>query len=751
MSLGAAPAHDPSAPSGGTSPREAWGGTASAPPRLEAALKVTGAACYPGEAPMEGLLYAALVTATIPSGRVVRIDSARARALAGVVDILTHENADRLPPTEYLMLLQEPVVHHAGQPVAMVVGETAAIAARAAACVEVAYEEHPAVTAMEQGLADAYAPESAGRVPTDSRRGEPERALAEAEIVIDRCYTTPVNNHNPMELNAAIAVWEGDGEGQRLTVHSTTQSLFGTRRIVAHCFRLPIDRVRVIARHVGGGFGGKTYGWFPCLMLCVMAARRTGRPVKLELTRPQMFTLVGRRQDSIQRVRLGATCDGRLTAIVHDSVAQTSPFGEYADANGWGARSFYACPNVATTHRLVRVNAPQPKAMRGPGLGTGSFALEAALDELAEALGLDPIELRLRNYADHDQQDGLPWSSNGLRECYRVGAQAFGWEKRSTGVGTMRDGRHRIGWGMAASYFPIFRMASQAAVTIGRDAKVVVRCGTQDIGTGTYTVLAQLAAETLGVPLAEVAVEIGDTLLPEGPYSGAHLATASFTPAVEEAARALRRRLFERAAADPLSPLHGAPVDRMTLDDGLIRSLSNNRSERLADLLARANHGLEATASAQPDEKVNYSASGFGAVFAEVRVDPELGEVRVSRLTGAYAAGRVLNPLLATSQHVGGLVWGIGLALHEATVMDRRLGRIVNDNFSDYLIPVHADMPRFDVHLVPEDDPHVASGIKGIGMLSIVGVAAAIANAVYHATGRRIRDLPIRMEQFLSS
>jgi xanthine dehydrogenase YagR molybdenum-binding subunit len=714
-------------------------------PRLEASLKVTGAARYPGEMPMGGLLHAALVTAPIPHGRVLRIDTAKARALPGVVTILTHENADRLPPTEYLMLLQDPVIHHAGQPVALVVANTAAFARRAAASIDATYEELPAVTSIVQGLADAFAPKSAGRAPTDSRRGDPERALAAADIVIDRHYTTPVNNHNPMELNAAIASWEGE----EVTVHSTTQSVFGTRRIVAHCFGLPIDRVRVIARHVGGGFGGKTYGWFPCLMLCVMAARRTGRPVKLELTRPQMFTLVGRRQDSIQHVRLGATRDGRLTAIVHDTIAQTSPFGDYADANGGSARSLYACPNVATTHRLVRVNAPQPKPMRGPGLGTGSFALETAMDELAEALDLDPVELRLRNYADRDQNEGLPWSSNGLRDCYRVAASAFGWQKRPRGIGTMHEGHYRIGWGMAASSFPVFRMASQACVAIGRDARVVVRCGTQDIGTGTYTVLAQLAAETLGVPLAQVAVELGDTLLPEGPYSGAHLATASFTPAVEEAARTLRRRLIERAVADPLSALHGAPADQLTIDDGLIRSVAGNRSEKLADLLARSGDGLEATANTQPDDKVTHSASGFGAVFAEVRVDPELGEVRVTRLTGAYAAGRVLNPLLAKSQHVGGLVWGIGLALHETTVMDRRLGRIVNDNLADYLIPVHADMPRFDVHLVPEDDPHLASGIKGIGMLSIVGVAAAIANAVYHATGRRIRDLPIRLEHFL--
>ena len=716
-------------------------------PRLEAALKVTGAASYPGETAFDGLLHAALVTAPLPSAKVLRIDSVKARALPGVVEILTHDNADRLPPTEYHMLLQDTVVHQAGQPVAMVVAESAAVARRAATLVDVTYEERPAVTSLSQGLADAFAPKSAGRRATDSRRGDPERALAVAEVVIDRHYTTPVHNHNPMELNAAVVAWQGDA----VTVHTTTQSVFGTRRIVAHCFGLPIDKVRVIAHHVGGGFGGKTYGWFPCLMLCVMAARRIGRPVRLELTRPQMFTLVGRRQDSRQHVRLGATRDGRLTAIIHDSIAQTAAVGEYADANGSAARSLYACANVATTHRLVRVNAPQPKPMRGPGEGTGSFALETAMDELAEALDLDPVELRLRNFADHDQDAGLPWSSNGLRECYRVAGDAFGWHQRPRGIGTMREGRHRLGWGMASTCFPCFRMASQAAVAIGRDAGVVVRCGTQDIGTGTATVLGQLAADTLGVPLARVAVELGDTLLPEGPYSGAHLATASFTPAIEDAARTLRRRLLAHAAADPLSPLHGLPVEQLAIDGGLIRSLASNRSETLADLLARSRDGFEATASAEPEERPNHSASGFGAVFAEVRVDPELGEVRVSRLTGAYAAGRVLNPLLARSQHIGGLVWGIGLALHEAAVMDPRLGRIVNDNLSDYLIPVHADMPRFDVHLVPEDDPHLASGIKGIGMLSIVGVAAAIANAVYHATGIRIRDLPIRREQFMSS
>jgi len=714
------------------------------PLRIEAALKVTGAVRYAAEAVVEGVLHAALVVAPIASGRILGIDDRQAHAIAGVVEILSHENAPRIAREGVLIPLQAPIVHFAGQVVAIVVAETPAQARRGAAAVEVSYEELPAVTAIGQAVDPPFAPRTAGRTATDSQRGDPERALRDAEAMLERRYTTSTNNHLPIEPHTVIAAWQGNA----LTVHTTSQAIFAHRLAIAESFGLAVERVRVVSKYLGGGFGTKGGAWLPCLILGVMTARQVGRPVKLELTREQMFTLVGRRQETVQQLTLGATRDGRLTAILHDTVAQTSTYGDYADPIATPTRVLYACANVATTHRLVRVNAPQPNPMRAPGEGPGSFALESALDELAHELAIDPLELRLRNYADHDQHAGRPWSSNGLRECYHVAARSFGWEKRPREIGALHDGRHRLGWGMASACYPVYRMASEAAVRIAPDGGVLVRCGTQDMGTGTYTVLAQLAATILGVPLGRVAVELGDTTLPEGPYSGGSMATASFTPAVEDAARKLRRRLAELAVGDPDSPLHGLAADRVTLDDGYLRS--ENRSEILADLIARAAPaGIEAAASAAPDETPRHSSYGYGTIFAEVRVDPDLGEIRVTRLTAAYAAGRILNPLLARSQFIGGLVGGIGMALHEDTVMDERLGRIVNDNLADYLIPVHADMPRFDIHLVDEDDPHLGGGVKGIGMLGTVGTAAAIANAVFHATGRRIRDLPIRLEDCL--
>jgi xanthine dehydrogenase YagR molybdenum-binding subunit len=715
--------------------------TGSATPRVDAVAKVTGAARYEGDARMPGVLHAALVAAPIARGRVARIDDAAARRVPGVVAVMTHASAPRVAHASSPIMMQDATVCFAGQPVAVVVAETVAQARRAAAAVVVTYDPAPAVTTMREALADAYAPASAGHVATDSRRGDPERAAGHREVA--RCYTTPTHNHHPLEPPCVIARWDGDA----LLAHTTSQAVFAHRARLAACFGVPVDGVRVVSRLLGGGFGAKGGAWLPGLVLGAMVARHVGRPVALALTRREMFTLIGRRQETIQHLRLAATPRGELTAITHDTVAPTSVFGEYADPTATVSRLLYACPHVATSHRLVRVHAPQPNPMRAPGEGPGSFALESAIDELAHQLGMDPLELRLRNHAGHDQHTGLPWSSNGLGACYRVAADAFGWRARAPQIGSLRDGRYALGWGMAAACYPVYRMASQAEVAIEPDGRVIVRCGTQDLGTGTATILAQLTAATLGVPLGQVTAEIGDTQLPEGPYSGGAHVSASVTPAVEQAAGLLRQRLIERAVSDPASPLFGIALERVAIAEGIVAS--GDRAEPLATLVGRTD-GLACTAQAVPDPAPGVSSSAFGAVFVEVGVDPELGEVRVRRISAAYACGRILNPLLARSQLVGGLVFGIGMALHEATVTDARTGRIVNASLADYAIPVHADMPRFDVALIDEDDSHLAGGVKGVGMIGTVGVSAAIANAVFHATGRRIVDLPIRAEHFLA-
>jgi xanthine dehydrogenase YagR molybdenum-binding subunit len=713
--------------------------------RIEAALKARGRAVFPAETPAAGLLHAVLVEAPTAHGEVLAIDAAAARAVPGFVDLVSHAEAEPLRPSGNTALIRERTIHFVGQPVALVVGDTLAAARAAAAAVRLEIQARPAITALDQALDQAYAPKLAGRVPAETRRGDAEAAIAAAHRVVRNRYETAVNNHHPMEPHAAVCAWEDD----RPTVHTNTQAVFGTRAAIAHAFQLPAEDIRVVARFLGGGFGCKGPLWWPWMFWTMLAARRTGRPVRLELTRAQLFTLVGRRQETVQDLTLGFDAEARLVGITHDVLGQTATHGEYLDATAAVSRWLYACPNVTTTHRLVRTNEPQPIPMRAPGVAPGTFALESALDEAAEQFGLDPVEIRVRNFADHDQQAGKPWSSNGLLECYRVGAERFGWAQRPA-AGTARDGRFRVGSGMATACYPVHRQPSSARVHISGDGELLVQCGTQDMGSGTYTVLGQMAADGLGVPIADVTVELGDTWLPEGPYSGGSMVTLSILPAVEAATRGLRAQLAELAVSDEASPLAGLPVEDVAFADGLVRSRSGNAAEPLIELLRRrAPGGLEAEGSAAPPEAPDVSGMGYGAVFVEVGVDPDLGEVRVRRVTAAYAAGRILNPLLARSQHVGGLIGGIGMALHERTVTDRATGRILGDGFADYLIPVHADMPAFDIALIDEDDPHLPGGVKGIGMLGSAGVQAAIANAVHDAIGRRIRHLPIRIEDVM--
>lgn len=676
--------------------------------RWEAAAKVRGEALYTAEEPVPGTLHAAIVPAPQACGRVTAIDSAAAHRMPGVLAVFGIGDLPPLRPAGYANWLEDERVHWAGQPVALVVAEGEAQARAAAAAVVVAMQPEPHVATLAQATDAPFAPATAGRLPTDSQRGDPDAALAASDIRLGFEFETSANHHQVLEPHASLALWQGDA----LTLYTSTQAVFATRRVVAHSLGPPRDKVRVVARHLGGGLGSKGPLWWALSLRVAQAARQLGRPVLLELTRAETFTQVGRRSPTRQRLRLGADREGRLQALVHDTLAETSPVAEYADPVGNATRWLYACANVRTTHRLKRVNAPQPIPMRAPGEGPGLLALETAMDELAQACGLDPIELRRRNFAEFDGHSGLPWSSNGLRRCWDTAAASFGWQQRPREPGRQRDGGWLVGQGMATAAYPVQRMACAAELVDAGEGHITVRCGVQDMGSGTFTALADTAAEALGLPAARITVEIGDSALPEGPYSGGTVVTASLVPAVQAAARALRERWAAGVRGTPARP-------------------------------------LVASANTEPEAQPSHSACAFGAVFAEVGVHVLTREIRVRRLHAAYAAGRIVSPLVARGQYVGGLVGGIGMALHEATVTDVASGRIVNANLGDYLLPTHADMPAFEVHLLDEHDPHLPGGVKGIGMLGTTGTAAAIANAVWHATGRRVRRLPIRLDDLL--
>jgi len=714
--------------------------------RYEAGLKVTGRAVFEGEVPAEGLLHAALVEAPVGCGEILSLDGARAAAMPGFAALVSYDDAAVLKPSAVTQLIRERLIHFPGQPVGLVVGGTPALARDAARAVLVDATVRPAITAMDEAPDSAYAPALVGRYPAASARGDAAEAFARADLVVRNRYETAVNNHHPMEPHALVCWWE-DGKA---VVHTSTQAVFGTRAIIASAFAMPVDDVRVLTRFLGGGFGCKGPLWWPWMLWAMIAARKTARPVKLELSRAQMFTLVGRRQETVQDLALGFSGDG-LTAIAHHVTAQTSTHGEYSDSTAVYTRLLYACPNVETSHRLVRTNEPQPVPMRAPGTAPGLFALETAMDEAAERIGIDPVALRIRNFADHDQDGARPWSSNNLLECYRVGAERFGWAARAARKGKM-DGRWRIGAGMATTLYPSLRQACKARVRLSPDASVLVQCGTQDMGSGTYTALAQIAADGLGLPVSSVTVELGDTLLPDGPFSGGSQVTASIFPAVESATAKLRVVLAAMASGDDTTTLAGLAADDLEFQDGMIRSRSGNGAERVADILARhARDDLEAEGESPATQFQSRAATsfGYGAVFVEVGVDPRLGEIRVRRVCAAFAAGHILNPKLAHSQFVGGLIGGIGMALHERTVTDRATGHILGQSFADYLIPVHADMPEFDIAMIEEDDPYLPGSVKGIGMLGTAGIQAAIGNAITDATGRRVRHLPIRIEDVL--
>jgi xanthine dehydrogenase YagR molybdenum-binding subunit len=567
-------------------------------------------------------------------------------------------------------------------------------------------------------------------------------------VRVEATYALAAEHHNPIEPHATVALWEGP----KLTLYDKTQGVDVVQRTAAQALGIPAQDVRVISPFVGGAFGSAQRAW-PHVVLAALAARHVGRPVKLVLTRAQMFTIPGYRPYTVQKVALAATREGRLTAINHDGTGQTSTYEEYTESLLKPTRFLYACPNVRTRYRLAAMNVNTPTSMRAPGEATGVYALESAMDELACALGMDPVELRLRNDADTDPQTGLPWSSKSLKACYLEAARRFGWERRDPTPRSMRDGRLLVGCGTATATWTTFRRPATALVRVRADGTAVVQSAASDIGPGTYTAMTQIAADALGLPVERVRFELGDSRMPPAPVQGGSMTVASVGSAVHEAALAARDKLLGLAGADDRSPLHGVTAERVGVKDGrLFVKAEPSRGETYTDILRRRGlESIEVTYESKPGEEAKkFSMHAFGAHFVEVRVDPDLGTVRVARVVSGFAAGRIINPKTAGSQAIGGIVGGLGIALLEETVWDPRNGRVVNANFADYHVPVNADVPDLDAFFIEEHDPHANPlGAKGLAELALVGVAPAIANAVYHATGKRIRELPITPDKLL--
>lgn len=731
--------------------------------RVDGRLKVTGSAQYCAEMPIPNLVHAVLINSTIANGWIVAIDTQSAEAAPGVIAILTHRNTPQIAPArvaldsasqgggagEQHIPLQDDRIYYSGQHIGVVVAETLEQAHYAASLVQVSYETQSPTVTMQAAMEHSFSPDNVWGKPTDIVRGDATKGLADATVRIDQTYTTAMQHHNAIEPHATIAFWEGDF----LTLYEPTTWVYGIRNAVAEWLQMPREKIRVIQQFVGGSFGYKGPAWTH-VVLTAIAARHVNRPVKLALTRQQEFAGVGYRPLILHHIQLGATATGQLTALTHHAIARTSTFDRRVVAPvARTSRKLYACPNVATTYRLAPSHLGGPYTMRGPGETPGLFAVECAMDELAYALQIDPIELRLRNHADFDPETGKSWSSKSLKECYQQGAERFGWHQRHPQPGSMRIGDRLIGWGMATMAYDARFSPTTASAQLSADGNVLVQSATCDQGTGSYTIMRQIAADTLGIPLDAIRFELGDTQMPEAPVSAGSKTTASVGSAVHAATTALKRKLLDLAFNQTQSPLSGHTEAEVTVDNGRCY-LKNNPSQgqTYAEILQQHQMGsISVQEQIKPDEtSEKFTHYSFGAHFAEVQFDPGLSELRVTRYVGAFAAGRVINPKTAHSQLIGGIIWGIGMALLEQSVIDPQLGRIVNSNLADYLVPTNADVPPIDAFFIEEEDPRVnLIGVKGIGEIGTIGSAAAIANAVYHATGKRIRDLPITIDKLL--
>jgi xanthine dehydrogenase YagR molybdenum-binding subunit len=726
--------------------------------RRDGVLKVRGEARYAADNHPPGMLYAVLAVSTIARGRVTFLNVDAAKAHPGVVDVMTPAHKPKLAedpdaktnPFMFKMdALQNDTVRYANQTIAVVIAETLEAATEGAALLSPQYEVEPARVGLD-GDASFVPPVVGLANPAEVRHGDVEAALATASHRIEATYETPAQYHNAMEPHAIVAAWDGDA----LSIDTPSQGLAMAQMRIAGLFGISPENILIRSPFLGGGFGSKGFVTGP-QVLGIMAARLVGRPVKLVLRREQMYGPVGHRAPTRQRLLIGTDSDGMLTAIDHHAKTTTSTFDNFFEPAADASHTLYASPAIATSHEAVRVDTGTPLFMRAPGEATGSIALESAIDEAAFACGIDPLEFRLKNYADVEPITGKPFSSKALRECYAQGAQRFGWAGRPLAPRQLRDDDgFLVGWGLGTATFPALMFQAEARAVIHSNGSGLVETGAHDMGQGAWTALAQIAADGLGLDLDHVEFRAGTSDLPDAGIAGGSAHTATAGTAIHNAGAAVIGKLADLATGDERSALFGAGNAGVIARDGrLFRRDDESRSESYADILKRAGVAeIEARGKggADPAAQSAYAMHAHGAVFAEVKVDPDLGQVRVTRMVGAFAAGRIINPRMVRSQLFGGMIWGMSFALHEEAVTDHRSGRILNANLAEYHVPVNADVPSLDVLTVDEQDPHVnALGIKGVGEIGVTGSAGAVANAVWHATGVRVRRFPIRIEDLV--
>lgn len=774
--------------------------------RKDGKAKVTGTAMYAAEWPVKNMAYGVTVQSTITKGHIETIDTSAAERLKGVLGVLTYKNAMSLhtlagsdPQSgkfseKDLLPLQSERIFYNGQHLAVVIAEAPEIAEHAASLVKVTYNTEKGVFRLDQPEARMYQPsQGLGGSQVQVKRGDADNGMRSAAVMLEQTYTTPVYHHNPMEPHATTAVWDGDN----LTVYDATQSVLGNKNAISSILGVQKENVRVISPFIGGGFGSKGFMWANSL-LAPMAAKFVNRPVKIVLQRTgQMFTCAGRRSFTIQKIGLGTDKGGRLASVKHETTSETSFVDDFVEAAGIATKMLYDTPNLAVTQNLVRLNKGTPCPTRAPGEAPGTFAFEVAMDELAEKLSMDPVQLRLINYAENNPDDGHQFSSKNLKECYEKGARSIGWSNRNSTPGATKEGNSLVGYGMATATYPANRGKATVRLKLYQDGHAVAACCTQDIGTGTYTVMAQVMADALGLPVEKVEFKLGDTIYPQGPNSGGSQTMASTGPAVRAAALTVKSKVIKLAIADKKSPLYNQGEEAITVSDGKLsltgdpskgetytQVLTRNKmplieTEITTDVSTRETQKSETNPASkqggaqgaqqgggqgakdesrdnpfvkqdQDIDRKNISFHSFGAQFAKVLVDPLTGVVKVDKVVSVMDVGKILNEKTAKSQIMGGIIFGLGMALMEGSIYDENTGRIVTKDLVDYLVPVHADMPEFDVQFTDVKDPYISPvGARGAGEIGITGITAAIINAIYNATGKRIRDLPVTPDKLI--